>query len=67
MNEPESNEPEKLLDVDGVALLLGIHQQTVYQMARSGALRGMRVGRAWRFRPSDVKEWQEARLAEAAS
>ena len=45
----------------------GIHQQTVYQWARSGELPAIKVGRVWRFRPSDMAEWQGARVAEAAS
>ena len=65
MIDRESNQPEQLLDVDQVAALLGLHQQTIYTMARSGELRGIRAGRSWRFRPSDVRAWQEEKAAAA--
>jgi excisionase family DNA binding protein len=46
---------EKLLtDVD-VAEMLGLHRKTVQRMARSGELRGYRLGRYWRFRVADVE------------
>lgn len=67
MPEQGRNEPEKLLDVDEVAALLGVHQQTVYDMARSGELRGFKVGRIWKFRPSDVSAWQAAKAEEPAA
>lgn len=67
MTENERNEPEKLLSVDEVASLLGVHAQTVYAMARSGELRSMRTGRIWKFRPSDVKAWQDQKAEESAA
>lgn len=66
MPENERNEPEKLLDVDEVAALLGLHSQTIYDMARTGELAGFKVGRVWKFRPSDVRAWQDAKAAAAA-
>ena len=59
------SQPEVLLDVDGVAAVLGLHQQTIYGMARSGELPSIRVGRTWRFRPSDLKAWQDAKAGAA--
>ena len=58
MPESERNEPEKLLKVKDVADLLGIHEQTVYDMARSGELPALKVRSEWRFRPSDVVTFQ---------
>jgi excisionase family DNA binding protein len=46
---------EKLLTDADVAELLGLHRKTVQKMARSGELRGYRLGRYWRFRLSDVE------------
>lgn len=63
----ERNEPEKLLSAEDVAALLGIHEKTVYDMARAGEIRAFKVGRIWRFRPSDVKEWQDAKAAGEAA
>lgn len=59
MESRESNAPEKLLDATAVAELLGLHVQTVYEKARTGELPGVRIGRLWRFRPSDVSAYQE--------
>jgi excisionase family DNA binding protein len=46
---------EKLLTDSEVAYLLGLHRKTVQRMARSGELRGYRLGRYWRFRVADVE------------
>lgn len=62
MAEPDRNEPEKLLEVEDVARLLGFNPQKVYRMVRSGELRAFKIGRVWRLRPSDVAAYQE-RLA----
>lgn len=58
----ESNEAESLLKPKEVAGLLRIHLQTVYEKARTGELPGVRVGRLWRFRPSDVAEYQASHV-----
>ena len=63
MNPTESNEPEKLLTVEEVAALLGVHPQTVYDMARSGAIKARKIGRVWRFLPSDVSAYQRGEAA----
>ena len=63
MNQAESNEPENLLTVEKVAALLGVHPQTVYDMARSGAIKGRKIGRVWRFLPSDVSAYQRGEAA----
>ncbi|MGE0456466.1 MAG: helix-turn-helix domain-containing protein [Vicinamibacterales bacterium] len=65
MPEIERNEPEKLLDVNEVASILGVHAQTVYAMARSGEMKSIRTGRIWKFRPSDVKAWQDSKVTAA--
>lgn len=59
-------DPEKLLDVDAVAEILGVDERTVYEMLRRGELPGVDVGRgtkrrSWRVRPSDLDRWQQAR------
>jgi excisionase family DNA binding protein len=55
--------PERLLDSAEAAAILGIHPKTLQRMARSGQIRGIRVGRLWRFRRSDIDEWIERGLA----
>jgi len=67
MTDTGRNEPEKLLDVEEVAALLGLHPQSVYDMARSGEIQAFKVGREWRVRPSDLKAWQEAKAARGAA
>lgn len=57
------NEPEKLLEVEEVADLLRLHVKTVYEKARSGELPGVKIGRGWRFRPSDVAAYQASLTA----
>lgn len=47
---------EPLIDADEVSLLLGLHRKTVQQMARSGRLPGVRVGKFWRFRKSEIDQ-----------
>jgi len=59
-------DPERLLDVDEVAELLGVQVVHVYDLLRSGELPGINVGRGsqrirWRVRPSDLAEWQRQR------
>ena len=43
-----------ILTADEAAALLRVSTKTVLALARSGALRGEKVGRAWRFVRSDV-------------
>lgn len=38
-----------LLTVKQLARYLGVHEQTVYDMARKGELPSIRIGRSWRF------------------
>ena len=48
---------EPLIDADEVGKLLGLHPKTVQQMARSGRMPGIRVGKFWRFRKSQIDHW----------
>jgi len=43
---------EQLLDSDEAASLLKIHPKSLQQMARSGEIAGVRIGKLWRFRAS---------------
>ena len=45
------------------AAVLGIHPKTLQRMARSGQIRGIRVGKLWRFRRSEIDMWIERKLA----
>ena len=48
---------EPLIDADEVGKLLGLHPKTVQQMARGGRMPGIRVGKFWRFRKSEIDRW----------
>jgi excisionase family DNA binding protein len=47
-------EEATVLTADEVAALLRVSTKTVLSLARTGALPGEKVGRAWRFLRSDV-------------
>lgn len=47
-------EEETVLTADEAASLLRVSSKTVLSLARSGALPGEKVGRAWRFLRRDV-------------
>lgn len=48
---------EPLIDANEVASLLGLHPKTVQQMARTGRVPGIRIGKFWRFRKSEIDRW----------
>ena len=56
---PPSTEARVWLDVRGAAERTGVSDSTVLREARSGRLRGYRVGgrKLWRFRREDVDRW----------
>lgn len=40
---------ETVFTIEEAAKYLRVHEQTIYKMARSGELPGLKVGRSWRF------------------
>ncbi|MGO9492944.1 MAG: helix-turn-helix domain-containing protein [Terracidiphilus sp.] len=46
---------ERLLSSIEAAAVLGIHPKTLQRMARSGQIRGIRVGKLWRFRRWEIE------------
>jgi excisionase family DNA binding protein len=52
-----SGEFEPLIDSKRAGRLLGVHPKTVQKMARAGRLPGIRIGKHWRFRESDLDSW----------
>ncbi|MBP7963159.1 MAG: helix-turn-helix domain-containing protein [Caldilineaceae bacterium] len=54
---------EQMWDSADVAKFLDLHQQTVSRMAARGDLPGIKIGRAWRFRPEDIRAELDRRLA----
>jgi excisionase family DNA binding protein len=51
------SEFEPLLNVRKVAKLFGVNHSTLLRMARSGHLPGVKIGRLWRFRVSELNSW----------
>ena len=49
--------PEQLLDTTEAAAVMKIHPKTLQKLARRGNIHGIRVGKLWRFRPSDIQAW----------
>jgi excisionase family DNA binding protein len=55
--------PEPLIDSEEAAAIIGIHPKTLQKMARRGQIRGVHVGKLWRFRASVIEEWISRELA----
>jgi len=54
---------EQLLDSDEAAALLKIHPKTLQKMARNGQIKGVQVGKLWRFRASVLNTWLNQKMA----
>ena len=59
---------EPLFDSVEAARLVRIHPKTVIRMARRGEINGVRFGKLWRFRLSDLQQYVDShsRSADAA-
>jgi excisionase family DNA binding protein len=55
--------PERLLDSDEAASIMNCHPKTLQKLARKGVVRGVHVGKLWRFRASVIEEWIQRQLA----
>jgi excisionase family DNA binding protein len=55
--------PERLLDSDEAAAIMNCHPKTLQKLARKGVVRGVHVGKLWRFRASVIEEWIQRQLA----
>lgn len=54
---------EPLLDTDEAAAIMRIHPKTLQKFARRGLVRGVHVGKLWRFRASEIEAWIQRQLA----
>ena len=45
---------EPLIDSEHAAALIQVHPKTLQRYARKGIVAGLRVGKLWRFRASDI-------------
>lgn len=55
--------PERLLDSDEAASIMNVHPKTLQKLARKGIVRGIHIGKLWRFRASTIEEWIQRQLA----
>jgi excisionase family DNA binding protein len=55
--------PEPLLDSDEAAAIMKIHPKTLQRFARLGRIRGVHVGKLWRFRASEIDDWIDRQVA----
>ena len=62
---PISEIPERLIDSEEAAAIIGIHPKSLQRYARRGLIRGVHVDELWRFRGSTIEAWIER--AELAS
>jgi excisionase family DNA binding protein len=57
--------PKELLDVKQIQDVLGVSERTVFRLIKSGELHGFKVGREWRFEPSDIDDYIERQRKKA--
>ena len=50
---------EKLLDAKAVAELLGEKEQWVYRQAKAKKIPSVKLGKYWKFSPSQLQKWLE--------
>jgi excisionase family DNA binding protein len=55
--------PEPLLDSGEAASIMKIHPKTLQKLARKGIVRGIHIGKLWRFRLSEIERWIDHQMA----
>jgi excisionase family DNA binding protein len=50
---------EELLDVQKVAKILGENERWVYQQAKARKIPSIKLGKYWKFSPSQLQKWLE--------
>ena len=55
--------PEPLLDSEQAAAIMQIHPKTLQKLARNGVIRGIHIGKLWRFRASEIERWIDSQIA----
>lgn len=54
---------EPLLDSQEAAVLLRLHPKTLQRMARERRIAGVKVGKSWRFRVSELNRFVLSKIA----
>jgi excisionase family DNA binding protein len=57
---------EKPVGAEETAKMLGVTPRTVTRLAERGEIPGFRVGKLWKFRPSDIREYIESQIQQRA-
>ncbi len=55
--------PEPLLDTAQASAIMKVHPKTLQKFARRGLMRGVHVGKLWRFRGSEIDAWINRQMA----
>ena len=58
---------EKFLTTDQVAQMLQVHPFTILKFIKQGKLKGIKLGRVYRIKESDMQEFIEERLTKESS
>ncbi len=53
---------EEPIGAEEAAKMLGVSSRTVIKLAERGELPGFRVGKLWKFRPSDIRDFIERQI-----
>ena len=53
---------EEPIGADEAAKMLGVSSRTVIKLAERGELPGFRVGKLWKFRPGDIKNYIDQQI-----
>jgi len=51
------HEDDEVMTISDVAHYLRISEAKVYELARTGAIPALRLGKAWRFQKDQLKQW----------
>jgi excisionase family DNA binding protein len=54
---------QEVLTVEEAARYLRVHEQTVYELLRSGRLKGAKAGRAWKIHRTVLEEYLKGQRA----
>lgn len=59
MKSKNSDDPNdgEVMTISDVAQYLRISEAKVYELARSGAIPALRIGKSWRFQKDLLKQW----------
>jgi len=59
--ETDAHNDGEVMTISDVAQYLRISEAKVYELARSGAIPALRIGKSWRFQKDLLKQWVRKR------